>query len=133
MGVDYRAFAGYGAPIELRPGVREDLPDPTWDLAEIANGTWSKSDATTRKEGERCRFDVQEWGGMSYGGDGGYVLILSESGGNIDVKRGGKPQMLADANADWYEQMIQAIKRLVDAGVADQRGDVGWYVGGRVC
>lgn len=133
MGVDYRAFAGFGAPIKLRKNAEEDLLDPTWDLAEIANGTWSKSDATTRKEGEKCRFDVQEWGGMAYGGDGGYVLVVSESGGGIDVKRGGAPKLLAEANADWHELLAQGLRRLIAAGVADPDGEIGWYVGGRVC
>lgn len=65
MGIDYKAFSGFG--VVLGDVDRKKYPDPVYDLLELI------------AENDRDYFEIAEWGARNYGGHGGFILYVKST------------------------------------------------------
>lgn len=127
MGVDYSAFGGYGVPVVVTKEMMAKMGDPCWDLEQISNSKqpWEGND-------DDRLFEIREWGGRAYDGDGGFVLFLRECSSGVDVRRGGAPKSIQEPTDEQKTRLVIGLDRIARYFSHPQEGRPGWYVAGRV-
>lgn len=115
MGVDYYAFAAYGAKVTLKDDASTDNLDQ-----------WL---STTGKD---LDLGFVEWGSRGYGGDGGFVVGDRRFMKTYDFDDGGDLASLPVVNppTDTESRIEAAVKR--GAPFAREGHGVRWWIGGHV-
>jgi hypothetical protein len=114
MGVDYSAFGGFGASIEVNDDY--DFEDPLWDLEKVAGKD----------------FRVRDWGGLAYGCKGGYILMLEAASVGVDLQRGSFSSFSIGDPKKMTSTLQRGIDLLKEAGMITGAGKIGFIVGGCV-
>ena len=107
MGVDHTAFACFGRPIK--------------DL-----GTAKHADAARVVIGNKC--DIAEYGALSYGCDGGYIVAYRDAYACVDFDDG---YARLDKSSATPEVMTGVVNEAIAKLGAEADGEPGWYVGGQ--